>query len=187
MTRYRLFSSLLAAGMVALFILAAFFAVIAPLAAWRADVLQQKAQMQTDMDNLTERIERLTQERDTIRIGGIDGLIWQANQMPEATAKVQSQVNTLARDAGILMRSIAPRNAASTRIPGAIGFRLEFEASLDQLVPFLRAVEFGEPALAASRVSLRRLARPTQSGSQPDLFVQMDIEAPVSIISGDRP
>jgi len=161
-----------------------YLAIIAPLVDWRQAMLAQRDAMRGEMVRLQSSIARLEAEKQSYVSNDLTGLTWAASQMAEATARVQSTINDLARDTGIAMRSIAPRNNSDTDIPNTIGFRLEFEASLDQLVPFLKTMEYGQPTLVVTRVNMRRLVRPNPTGPQPDLFVQIDVAAPVTIAEG---
>ena len=181
MTRQRIGSRFMAIGTIIVIAAALFYAVIAPLSDWRQSVLAERDAMRNEMHRLSLSIARLSAEKQSFVSDELIGLTWEAAQTAEATAKVQSSVNDMARETGILMRSIAPTNAFETEIPNAISFRLEFEASLDQLVPFLKTLEYGQPALVVSRANLRRLVRPNQAGTQPDLFVQIDVAAPVTL------
>ncbi|MDO6591944.1 hypothetical protein DS901_02480 [Loktanella sp. D2R18] len=163
-----------------------FFGALSPLAGWRSAKLAEHAQTQARRAQLEDSIARLEAERVAFVSDDLAGLTWEGAQEAEATAKVQSAVNDMARNNGILMRSIAPTRDNNTEITNAIGFRLEFEASLDQLVPFLKTAEFSQPALVVTRASLRRLARPNRTGTQPDIFAQIDIVAPFSLTT-ERP
>lgn len=177
----RKLSAILTVGLAALF---AYFAVYQPLSSWRATAMANLASAQTEKAQLIASIERLRAEKQSFVSDDLAGLTWEAAQIAEATAKVQSAVNDMGRSTGILMRSIAPVNATGSGIPNAISFRLEFEARLDQLVPFLRDIEFGRPALVITRANLRRLARPNERGAQPDLFVQINVAAPITLDTG---
>lgn len=158
--------------------LAFYFLIIAPLSIWREDTISSLLSVQTEKEELSQSIMRLQAERDSYAREDLTGVMWQASQMGQATARVQSALNDIARRNGIAMRSIAPINGQSNEV----AFRLEFEASLDQLVPFLKQVEYDQPVLLISRASLRRLVRPNNISSQPDILVQIDIAAPVTLI-----
>lgn len=157
-----------------------FFGALSPLAGWRRAKLAEHTQAQVGHAQLEDSIARLEAERSAFISDDLAGLTWEGTQEAEVTAKVQSAVNDMARNNGILMRSIAPTRNNSDII-NAINFRLEFEASLDQLAPFLKTVEFNQPALVVTRANLRRLARPNRTGAQPDIFAQIDITAPFSL------
>ena len=158
-----------------------FVGLISPLANWRSAKILEHQKILLEHAGLEDSIARLQAERMAFVSDDLAGLTWEGAQAAEATAKVQSAVNDMARDNGILMRSITPTRDNSSDIPNAINFRIEFEASLDQLVPFLKTVEFGQPALVVTRSNLRRLARPNQANTQPDIFAQIEIAAPFSL------
>ncbi len=163
---------------------ATYFLILLPLGNWRQSTLDRQIDLVNDREQLEGRVAQLEAEKQSFVSDDLEGLIWEGEQQAEATAKVQSAINDIARDNGILMRSIAPTNNVDIGIPNAISFRLEFEASLDQLVSFLKTIEFGQPALVVTRANTRRLVRPGQASLQPELFVQLDIAAPISISDG---
>lgn len=172
--------------LIAAFAALSYVLVIAPLSQWRADAIAGLASVQQERVQLTQSIARLEAERESYAREDLSGLMWEASQIAQATARVQSALNDIARRNGIPVRSIAPTNAQGATSENTITFRLEFEASLDQLVPFLKTVEFDQPVLVVTRANMRRLTRPGDSGPQPDLFVQLDITAPVSLADGSQ-
>ncbi len=180
---HRFLSRSVALATLAALVALLFFGVLSPLANWRSAKLSEHVRAESERIRLEESITRLEAERRAFVSEDLAGLIWEGTQEAEATAKVQSAVNDMARNNGILMRSIAPTRANNSDFTHAITFRLEFEASLDKLVPFLKTVEFSQPALVVTRANLRRLARPNPSGTQPDIFAQIDIAAPFSLTS----
>ncbi|WP_108813231.1 GspMb/PilO family protein [Loktanella sp. Alg231-35] len=168
-------------SVITMFVASLYLAVVAPLSAWRSASLEGLSSVENEIAQLEARVATLTIGQQSFVSDDLSGLTWEAAQMAEATAIVQSAVNDTARENGIVLRSIAPASGSETEIESAIGFRLEFEAHLDQLVPFLKAVEFGQPALVVTRANLRRLSRPNQSNPQPELFVQIELAAPVTL------
>jgi type II secretory pathway component PulM len=181
MTRHRLLARLVALLTMLGVAVLLFVAVIAPLAQWRSPTLSNLDKAQAEQHRLMASIARLNQEKQSFVADDLGDLIWAGAQSAEATARVQSAVNDMARNSGIVMRSIAPANTGNADMPNAKSFRLEFEATLDQLVPFLKNLEFGQPSLIITRASLRRLVRPNQSNPQPALFAQIDIAAPMRL------
>lgn len=160
--------------------------VIEPLSNWRNTTISTRNAIKDEMTRLNDSIARLQAEKQSFITDDLSALTWEGAQAAEATARIQSALNDMARETGILMRSIAPTNETSSDFPSAATFRLEFEASLDQLVPFLKAVEYGQPVLVVTRANFRRLVRTGQTGPQPDLFMQIDIAAPVRLPAGAR-
>ncbi len=148
------------------------------LADWRASTLASRASVAGERTRLAASVARLEAEKQMFVLDDLTGLIWEGLQSAEVTAKVQSALNDTARQNGIVMRSIAPANQRG-QAADVLGFRLEFEASLPQLVAFLKEIEFGRPPIIITRANMRRLVRANQEEAQPVLFVQIDVNAPV--------
>ena len=111
-------------------------------------------------------------------------ILWRAAQTGEATARIQSQLSKIASERGVSLRSISPTRARDLNLAQAAGFRLEMEASLDQLVQFLQAIEYHSPALLVEKASLRRLNKLNSNQPQPLIFAQIEISAPVVLDEG---
>ena len=156
-------------------------ALISPLSSWRSDSLLQHEAATREHSKMLTSTRRLQSEVEFFSQSGSQAYIWQAEQSGEATAKIQSELNNLATKSGITLRSISP--AAAKQLPFTTGttFRLEGEATLDQILSFVLSIEFNEPALLTERASLRRLIRPGRTSEQPLMFFQLDIIAPVLI------
>lgn len=152
-----------------------------PLEAWKASALEARTAAIIAHEALEQRITSLTLETQSYGSDGIDDLTWQAEQIGEVTARVQTTINAMAQDNGIVMRSIGPNTPRDTSIGDVIGFRLEFEATLDRLSAFVQEIEYSQPVLLVSRANLRRLVRPGETNSQPQLFVQIDVIAPIRL------
>jgi len=170
---------LLALGAIIALIL--WLTVLAPLAAWRADRLSTLEQETSALARLEQRVAAMTRERAALSSQGDLGIAWSADRIGAATARVQSELNRLAATHGVTLRAIAPVRARE--LPGldSAGFRIEGEATLDRLVPFLVALDHHGPALLVEKATLRRLTRPGAPTAQPVLFVQMDLLAPVRL------
>lgn len=176
------FSDQIIGGAIALTFGALFWAsVIAPVSQWRAASLLRHEVALTEQARLNTSTLRLKSELDFLSQSESQGFVWQAEQSGAVTAKIQSSLNTLASRAGIALRSISP--APEIELPYATGaaFRLESEATLDQILKFILSIEFNKEALLIERATLRRLNRPNRTSQQPLLFFQLDILAPVLI------
>lgn len=154
---------------------------LSPLSTWRSNSLAEHKNAIFELDKLRETTQKLQSDLDFYSQSEDQNYLWQAEQSGEATAKIQSGLNELAVKSGITLRSISP--AAEKQLPFATGvaFRLESEATLDQILMFVLSIEFSEPALLTERATLRRLNRPGRTSEQPLLFFQLDIIAPVLI------
>jgi len=152
-----------------------------PLAAWKASTMNERNVAISEHEALGKRIASLTLETQSYGNDGVDQLIWHAEQIGEVTARVQTAINAIAQKNGVVMRSIGPNTPQDASIDDVIGFRLEFEATLDRLSAFLQEIEYQQPVLLVSRANLRRLVRPGESGLQPQLFVQIDVIATIRL------
>jgi len=160
-------------------------AVLSPLSTWRSNSLAAHDIAARDYGRLLESTRRLQNEMAFFSKSGSQDYIWQAEQSGEATAKIQSGINNLAARSGITLRSISP--APEKQLPFATGvaFRLESEATLDQVLGFILGIESSEPALLIERATLRRSSRPGRTSEQSLMFFQIDVTAPVLI--GEAP
>lgn len=154
-------------------------AVAAPLQQWRSSALAERPQTIADIRNLQDRIAELEKERAQLSGDTELNVLWRAAQTGQATARIQGQLSKLASERGLNLRSISPTPSRDLTLAQAAGFRLEMEASLDQLVSFLRAVEYHAPALLVEKASLRRLNKPNAAQPQPLVFAQIEVSAPV--------
>lgn len=154
-----------------------------PLAAWKASTINERTDAIFEQEALKKRITSLTLETQSYGNDGVDQLIWQAEQIGEVTARVQTAINAMAQENGVVMRSIGPNRPQDASIGNVIGFQLEFEATLDRLSAFLQEMEFQQPVLLVSRANLRRLVRPGESGLQPQLFIQINVIAPIKLLN----
>ncbi|MCU0826008.1 MAG: type II secretion system protein GspM [Tabrizicola sp.] len=161
---------------------------IGPLSEWRSGILQRSSTTLEDIQQLDLTVEALTAEVRALSGTQSLDLMWSAEQSGQASALVQGRLSDLARAQGLSLRSIAPLPNRDLPVAEGVGFRIELEAALDRLVPFLIAVEHSKPLLVIERATLRRLARPGETNAsggsgplQPELFVQLDIIAPVQL------
>lgn len=157
----------------------AWFVVFQPISAWAASQITERDMLREQRARLQQSVQRLEVERNDFEVTDTGKLTWASQQIGQTTARVQQAINEIAIDQGIRMRSVAPGRSAIPEITEAIGFRLEFEAHLDQLTAFLRIVEANEPILVVAQTKLRRLARQSLENAQPLVFIQMDVVAPI--------
>lgn len=159
-------------------------AILQPLATWRAETASRLKDTRAESLRIQQSLLSLTQERNSLALGGTEGLVWAAPQLGEATALVQARVSELAKKNGLSLRSITPLSKRDSVSANSVGFRLELEAPLDRLTAFLVDLEYNSPALAVEQSDIRRLIRPGPDQGQPALFVQLDILAPVVLADG---
>ena len=156
-------------------------ATVAPVLSWRMDTNTQLAISQGKADRLLNSIANLEHEYVALSAEADFGDIWKTNSVSEATAKVQASLGTIARQNGVTFRSITPLQSPEMALVDAVAFRLEAELTLDRLVELLRALEYSSPLILVERSNIRRLARGITGATQPIVFVQLDITAPVAI------
>ncbi len=170
---------LLALG--AVFSLLLWLGALAPLATWKADRLSTLQQERSALAGLEQRVTAMARESAALSSREDLGIAWQADRRGAATARVQSELNRLATTHGVTLRAIAPVRVRA--LPGldSAGFRIEGEAPLDRLVPFLVTLDHHGPALMIEKATLRRLTRPGAPTAQPVLFVQMDLLVPMRL------
>jgi hypothetical protein len=175
----------LALGTLTVLAATAWFAVFAPLRVWHAEMLRQADDKRLAIERLDQSLAVLAQERAALKSSLDASLIWQADQSGQASALVQSNLSEIAREAGLSLRSVSPLSPRNVPLAQGIGFRVELEAPLDRLVSYLVEIEHSQPALSIDRATLRRLVRPAMEQDQvsrlPELFVQLDILAPVQL------
>lgn len=156
----------------------------ATLSDWRSNQFDRLSVLENQKTSLEERSNQLRSDLESFSDQDLTDLFWTAAQPGEATALVQSSVSGTASANGILLRSVTPFTPREQTIQGAFGFRLEFEAHLDQVTEFLKDIEYDRPAIVIDRVVLRRLNRPGDAGLQPAVFAQVELLAPV-ILTGE--
>lgn len=166
------------------FVLLFFVAVILPLKDWRAEQFASSEEMQFEQSRLAASFDRLTLERDSLSTADGRSLSWVASTEGEAAAQIQTTLAEAAATSGISFRSVTPLPQSRSATDNRITFRLEFEADLSQLTQFLSEVEYATPALPISRATVRRLVRPGDQTSQPVIFAQLDVSAPVLLGDG---
>ena len=160
-------------------------AVAAPLLSWRADTSVQLQQSQTEARRLLGSIANLERQKATLSADVEFSDVWSANSTSQATAQVQATLGTIAREHGVTFRSITPLPNPDMALTDAVAFRVEAELTLDRLVELLRALEYGSPLLLIERTNIRRLARSSPNATQPTVFVQLDLTAPVMMSEED--
>lgn len=166
--------------------------VVQPLSSWKRSVIEQSETLRGDIQRLDASLAALTAERAALSGNPAIDLVWQAEQAGQASAVIQGRLSELAKASGLSLRSITPLPARDLPLTQGVGFRLEFEAPLDRLTDLVIAIEQSKPLLAIERATLRRLVRPAVAEiativkpDQPELFVQLDIIAPVEVAQRD--
>ncbi|WP_457645941.1 type II secretion system protein GspM [Profundibacter sp.] len=157
------------------------FAILLPASEWKAKAFSELAQSRAEQSKLSESLARLKVERAQLSGDTALDIIWKAKRMGEATALVQSEISNIAAKHGVSIRSITPVPAKEIPFANSIGFRIEGETTLDKLTTFLVDLEANSPALAIERAVLRRLTRPGRTAPQPDVFLQLNLIAPVEL------
>ena len=158
-----------------------FLFILLPVHTWAVnnDVALQRAQ--DEASRLNTSIDRLTLEHASLASEDAFEDVWRAKTIGEATAKVQAGLGDLTRQQGVSLRSISPLQSPDMPLMAAVAFRIEAEATLDQVVGLSRLIEFNAPILMVERAILRRLARSNPNSTQPSVFIQLDIVAPVTL------
>lgn len=170
----------------ALTVLAAVFAlfwtvIVTPVANWRAATLSRSLAVSTETERLEVARTRLQTEQAQMSTVESDNGFWTAAQTGEAYARIQGALARSASESGISFRAMTPLPVSRRDGLESAIVRIEFEANLQQLNDFLRAIEYASPALPVERAVLRRLIRPNETSSLPVLFSQIDIAAPLLI------
>ena len=175
-------------AMLALAVLAVliWLAVISPMYEWKKHVSENLTANQTENARLNASLSRLRTEKAQLSGDSSLDTVWKGKRIGEATALVQSEISNLAAKNGVMLRSIAPISAKGMPFANGIGFRVEGEATLDKLTSFLIDLEGNTPALVIERAVVRRLNRPGRTASQPDVFVQLNLVAPVALDEEDK-
>ena len=173
----RLASTLLVFSGVVLLIWAG---LIRPAGEWRNDRFAARSKAIAELNRLQETVARLELEAAQYSQQDSLDLIWASGEVGEVTAKVQARISSIARASSVALRTIAPIKAPDLPLVQTIGFRIEGEARLDQLVDFLRAVESSSPSLVIGKAHLRRLNRLGDLSELPVVFLQIELAAPIS-------
>jgi hypothetical protein len=175
-------------ALLALIVLAVliWLAVISPIYEWKKRASENLTTSQTENARLNASLSRLRTEKAQLSGDSSLDTVWKAKRIGEATALVQSEISNLAAKHGVMLRSIAPMSAKGMPFASGIGFRVEGEATLDKLTSFLIDLEGNTPALVVERAVVRRLNRPGRTAPQPDVFVQLNLVAPVTLDEEDK-
>jgi hypothetical protein len=169
--------------------LALWFAVLLPLAGWKAQQRTDLADAVDEQARLTRSIAALQAEKTILSGNGDVGFLWRSAQLGTANAEVQSAISDLAAKSGISLRSITPLPPSDGQAQSGttVAFRIESEAALDALKQFLSTLEYNDRALVVRSGSLRRLARPEGEQPMPVVFFQLDVIAPVTLEGSASP
>ena len=184
MTKLRQLAGL---GLLALIIAALWFLVISPLSAWKLKQTAVLSAIRAEQARISASLTTLEGERRMLEGDSEISFLWRSQQIGTATAEVQASLSELAARNGISLRSISPLPGSDGESGSSIAFRVESEAALDKLTAFLTDLEHNERALVIRSATLRRLARPASRAIQPELFFQMDLQAPVLLETETRP
>lgn len=169
------------------------FAAVLPLRDWQMRSFQNRDAAVAGINRLGDSIANLQAERAGLATGGTLDIVWSARQMGEATARIQSELSSMASGNGVSLQSVTPTGQRDLSLAQAVTFRIEVEAGLDQITEFLTTLEYHSPVLVVEQATMRRLNRPVSlvqgapHRSQPLLFAQIGILAPVNLVEGDRP
>ncbi|SMX26034.1 General secretion pathway protein M [Pelagimonas phthalicica] len=178
--------SRLSSLLLALALLVGFFALIwlsvgQGLYNWRDTALSKREEMRSELQKLEGSLAALKRDHSQFGETGELTLIWAAKEAGAVTALIQSEISKLAKDHGVSLRAVTPAKESGLSLQEATGFRIEFEASLDQLTGFLQDIEYSSPALVVDRAVLRRLNKPGHKHPQPLVFAQIDLAAPIRL------
>ncbi|MDA7966147.1 type II secretion system protein GspM [Ruegeria sp.] len=157
------------------------FFIIAPLNAWKTRGLEARAQTLSEIQRTQATIDRLKQQSSRIAQNDEGDFLWRAEQIGAVTAQIQTALSASAVSSGISLRSITPLKTKRLASVDAAGFRLEFEATLDQVSGFLQQIEYSSPVLLVEKASLRQLSRPASNQTQPVLNAQLELIAPIHL------
>lgn len=160
--------------------LAGFF-IVAPLNSWKASGIDARSRVQADIHRIQATIASLNQQSATISQNEEEDFLWRAAQIGAVTAQIQTVLSASASSNGVSLRSITPLKTRRVASVEAAGFRLEFEATLDQVLGFLQHIEYSSPALLVEKASLRQLSRPDSNQTQPILNAQLELIAPIHL------
>ncbi len=185
-TGSHIFSRLIAVSAIIMMAALVWLAVISPIYQWKLRASENLATRQAENARLNASLTRLRAEKAQLSGDSSLDIVWKAKRIGEATALVQSEISNLAAKHGVMLRSVAPMSGKGMPFASGIGFRVEGEATLDKLTSFLIDLEGNSPALVIERAVLRRLNRPGRTAPQPDVFVQLNLVAPVALGEEDK-
>ena len=111
---------------------------------------------------------------------------WRGQRTGEVAARIQSDLSRMAREKGIVLRSVTPFDAEPVAQTRTIGLRVEVEAALDSALGLLRAIETADRPILVGRANLRRLNRQSASSVQPLIFMRLELVAPVILSRGNK-
>ncbi len=123
------------------------------LNATRANVETAKATITA----LEARIQALQSNEADIQID--PALIWKDEPGPMTTAAVQRRISDLAGESGLQLTSVYSEDAQAVGSYQRYRIRLEAETRLEELVPFLDALERSRPILRISQLQIRPVPR----------------------------
>lgn len=156
-------------------------AILRPAFDWKARTFAELTTSQSERARLNASLSRLESERAQLSGDTSLAIIWKAKRLGAATALIQSEISKIAKKTGVSIRTITPVPSKDIPFSHAIGFRIEGEATLDNLTAFIIALEVNTPALVIEQAALRRLARPGRTAAQPGVFVRLNLIAPVAL------
>lgn len=160
-------------------------AILLPAITWKQARLDTHAIAINETQHLAASIGQLESELSQLSQQDNFDLVWTAEKFGEVTARVQAEISSSAIRAGVVLRSVTPNNAPSFPFVETVGFRIEGEAALDQLVRLLRTIETSRPALVIEKANLRRLSRVGSTQELPLLYFQMELAAPIRTSNGE--
>ncbi|WP_170328196.1 type II secretion system protein GspM [Ruegeria arenilitoris] len=181
MRRKRLISVFGAVAVCAGVIALIWFVIVAPLNSWKASGLEARSQTLSEIQRMQTSIDRLKQQSSRISQNKDQDFLWRADQIGTVTAQIQTALSASAAESGVSLRSITPLKTKRVASVDAAGFRLEFEATLDQVLGFLQRIEYSSPALLVDKASLRQLRRAASDQTQPVLNAQLELIAPIHL------
>ncbi|HHI70475.1 MAG TPA: hypothetical protein ENJ91_05685 [Rhodobacteraceae bacterium] len=161
-------------------------AVLSPVHEWKNRTEIALAESRANNTRLKRSLAKLKREQEQLSGDASLDIAWQAGKSGEATALVQSEISDLAARNGVTLRSVTPVEAQDIPYTSAIGFRVEGEATLDNLSDFLIELEYSTPAFVIERAVLRRLQRPGRTSAQPEIFIQLNLIAPVILDTEEK-
>lgn len=168
-----------------LLFLAAFILVMFAVARGQTDKIASTLAVEAQRLNaISHRVSEMETQLVALETTEIDLSVWQAEEIGEASARVQADLSTIAREADMILRVVTPLPTETVAGVDRLRFRIEAEGSLDRYVAFLVAIEEHDPVLAIDRTQMRRVQERGQGGAmQPLILTQTDIAAPVVSLS----
>lgn len=153
---------------------------------WRNEVITRAEQLHADSLSLEVRRIRLSRELQSFGENPVAPYLWEENERGVVNARIQAHISQLATQSGLSLRSISPVGTGVLVDRQTAVFRLEAEARLDHLSDFLRDLEYKLPTVLVEGAILRRLTRPGSTSDQPELFAQLDLIAPIHLLSDEE-